>query len=276
MTSDVLICGVGKTAIDAARLRAEENRRADRLFCDPYAEVFATEAAGLIPRGLSGDGDALLEPVRLQVSARTRFFDDYLLGACAHGVRQVVLLAAGFDTRGFRLAWPDDVHLFELDLPEVLAFKERVLSRQMMRPRCRRTVVPVDLREDWITALTKAGFDPAALTAWLAEGLLVYLTPCEVTRLVTVVSEASPPGSRISFEYGIASGPPPPDQTRTGAPLDRLQALYKSGPYVYVDTSDRLAGHGWRIRLHDAACFAAARGRDAADHAIGGFLTAVR
>ena len=70
---------------------------------------------------------------------RTRFFDDYLLAACVAGCTQVVLLAAGLDTRVFRLPWPDDVCLFELDLPEVQTFKERVLAGQGAVPRCERT-----------------------------------------------------------------------------------------------------------------------------------------
>jgi methyltransferase (TIGR00027 family) len=48
---------------------------------------------------------------------RTQFFDDYLLDATAHGIRQVVLLAAGLDTRAYRLSWPRGAHVYELDLP---------------------------------------------------------------------------------------------------------------------------------------------------------------
>lgn len=56
---------------------------------------------------------------------RTRFYDDYLTAATAAGSRQVVLLAAGLDTRAFRLAWPAGTRVFELDLPGVLAFRRR-------------------------------------------------------------------------------------------------------------------------------------------------------
>lgn len=90
---------------------------------------------------------------------RTRFFDDYLIDAAAAGVGQVVLLAAGLDTRAFRLPWPDDVRVFELDLPEVLTFKAQVLSRSGGAPRCVRTVLPVDLCSDWRGALAEAGHD---------------------------------------------------------------------------------------------------------------------
>lgn len=274
MTSSVPLSGVEQTAIDAAWLRAIESRRADRLFHDPYAEVFADAAPGVLPREMPDEHAALLEMARLQVVVRTRFFDDYLLCACADGLRQVVLLGAGLDARGFRLAWPDGVRLFELDLPEVLSLKNSVQAGEAMAPRCERVVVPVDLRTDWCTALIMAGFDTAAPTVWLAEGLFVYLSTDEVTRLVGVVSRLSAPGSRMSFEYGIADGAPAAD--RPASPLDQVAALRKGGPYVYVNASGRLARQGWQIRTHDAAGFAASCGLAVEGHAIGGFLTAKR
>ncbi|MER6798560.1 SAM-dependent methyltransferase, partial [Amycolatopsis mediterranei] len=178
---------VSRTAIGVAALRAYESRRPDRLFDDPYAAAFFEAGRSALP-GTSPEGPqaglgAMFYP---QVVIRTRFYDDYLLGA---GCAQVVLLAAGLDTRAFRLAWPDGTRLFELDLPEVLAFKDEVLGRHGAEPACARVVVPADLREDWAAALREAGFDPAVPTAWLAEGLLMYLTPEEAERLLTTVGE---------------------------------------------------------------------------------------
>jgi methyltransferase (TIGR00027 family) len=85
---------------------------------------------------------------------RTRFFDDYLAAATAAGCRQVMLLAAGLDTRAFRLAWPQRTRVFEVDLPDVLAFKETVLATRNAAPRRERITVPADLREDWMAELT--------------------------------------------------------------------------------------------------------------------------
>ena len=153
-------------------MRAEECRRADRLFDDSYAQAFLDAAPGAFAkeeRALSGGGLASLgEAFYSRGVIRTRFFDDYLLAACAAGCTQVVLLAAGLDTRGFRLPWPDGVHLFEIDLLEVLSFKERVLAGQGAVPCCERAVVPADLRENWLVELRKAGFRPSEPTAWLA------------------------------------------------------------------------------------------------------------
>lgn len=166
------LTGVGMTALGAAALRAFESGRADRLFNDPYAPAFVAAAPGILPGtstadnfGESGPMGPLAE-VFVHAVTRTRFFDDYLLAATGAGCGQVVLVAAGLDTRAFRLAWPDGVRLFELDQPDVLAFKERVLADQAARPRCARTAVPVDLRTEWAESLVSAGFDRTVRTAW--------------------------------------------------------------------------------------------------------------
>jgi methyltransferase (TIGR00027 family) len=145
--------GVSDTALGAAEMRAAESLRADRLVDDPYAAAFVAAAPPLFPDVPSFADEtelaALVEAGVTGVGVRTRFFDDQLEGACAAGCRQVVLLAAGLDTRAFRLDWPDGVRVFELDLPALFAFKEHVLAEQRASPRCDRRVVPVDLREDW-------------------------------------------------------------------------------------------------------------------------------
>ncbi len=126
----------GKTALGLAVVRARESLREDRLFNDPYAQAFVDAAPGAFPGEPTSAGDlAALGPLAslgavfcFHAVLRTRFFDDYLRTATVAGCRQVVLLAAGLDSRAFRLPWPDDVRVFELDLPEVLAFKEAELA----------------------------------------------------------------------------------------------------------------------------------------------------
>jgi len=132
---------------------------------------------------------------------RTRFFDEFLTRAVAGKCRQVVLLAAGLDTRAFRLTWPKPVRLYEIDLPDVLAFKHEVLTRSGASPRCERTVVPADLRADWPARLEKAGFSADQPAAWLTEGLMLYLTASQAASLLCAVSRLSAPVSRLSFEH---------------------------------------------------------------------------
>jgi hypothetical protein len=128
--------GVEKTALGVAMVRARESRREDRLFDDPYAQAFVDAAPGAFPEEpATSEERAALGPMASLGAVfyfhgviRTRFFDDYLTAAVAAGCSQVVLLAAGLDTRAFRLAWPENTRVFEVDLPDVLAFKETVLT----------------------------------------------------------------------------------------------------------------------------------------------------
>jgi methyltransferase (TIGR00027 family) len=269
--------GVGKTALGVARVRAEENRRADRLFDDPYAQAFMDAAPGAFDkeeRAAPGGGLASLGAAfYVHGVVRTKFFDDYLLATCASGCRQVVLLAAGLDARAFRLPWPEDVRLFEIDLPEVLAFKEEVLAGQRAVPRCERVVVPADLSGEWPLELTKAGFRPDERTAWLAEGLLVYLSGDEAARLLGAVGWLSAPGSRLSFEHGAIVDASLLVRARAIPSMDRYAALWKGG--LGEDAAGWLNHHGWHVQTHDLASVAASYGRRTPDSSGGGFLTAV-
>ena len=138
--------GVGKTALGVARVRALESQREDRLFDDPYAQAFVDAAPGAFPEeravrarpAAHGPLASLGAAFSAHAVIRTRFYDDFLTAATAAGSRQVVLLAAGLDTRAFRLAWPAGTRVFELDLPGVLAFKEAVLGAHGAVPRCER------------------------------------------------------------------------------------------------------------------------------------------
>jgi methyltransferase (TIGR00027 family) len=274
--------GVGKTALGVAIVRARESQRDDRLFDDPYAQAFADAAPGAFPEvPQTGEQRAALGPLASVGAAfyahaviRTRFFDDYLAAAATAGGRQVVLLAAGLDTRAFRLAWPRRTTVFEIDLPGVLAFKDTVLSARGAVPRCERVVVPADLREDWTAALTGAGFDRARPAAWLAEGLLLYLTAGEASRLLTAVSELSAPGSQLAFEHDPEAPAALAGQARQMPALQPYASLWKGG--LGGDAPRWLAGHGWQPQSHDLAAVAASYGRPVPGPARGGFLTAVR
>lgn len=135
-----------------------------------------------------------------RMAVRTRFFDQYFQRMIRSGVRQAVILAAGLDTRAFRLEWPDGFQLFEIDQPRVLDFKNEVLEHASARPSCHRHCVRVDLREDWVDELAQAGFDPDEPTAWLAEGLLPYLPAQAEQRLLTLIHHGSAPGSSLAVE----------------------------------------------------------------------------
>ena len=262
----------------SARLRcAAESERVDRLLDDPYAAAFVAAAPPLFPDvpSLSDHDDlaALVEAGITGVAIRTRFFDEHVEAACAAGCRQVVLLAAGLDTRAFRLHWPDDVRLFELDLPELFAFKERVLATQNASPRCDRRVVPADLRSDWSTPLRAAGFEPSRLTTWVAEGLLVYLSRVDAERLLTVVRDFSARGSRLSFDCDLPDQGSTLDRARDLAGMEAVASMWQGG--LGEDSAAWLRQHGWDVVSTSRTTFAEACNRVLGDSA-GGFLTATR
>ncbi|MEW9556023.1 SAM-dependent methyltransferase [Nonomuraea sp. NPDC050783] len=255
---------VARTAIGAARIRAAESERPDRLFDDPYATAFVTAAGegageGTETGGLFADHLAL----------RTRFFDDHLVGA---GHPQVVLPAAGLDSRAYRLPWPPGTRLFELDLPELLAFKDGVLARLGARPRCERVPVPADLREDWPAALRAAGHDPAVPSAWLVEGLLIYLTAAEAGELLARVGDLSAPGSSLAFEHDAGAAARLMRAARAWPSLRHMGALWKGG--LGEDAAAWLAARGWRPRVVSRAELARRYGRPWEGAA--GFLVAER
>lgn len=204
--------GVWGTAVGVARVRAMESRRENALFHDPLAAAFAA-AGGLSSEpgssGRNGPASGLDEAARrrwggvaFSIVIRTRFLDDLLAEAVGAGCRQVVLLGAGMDSRAYRLDWPPGVRLFELDTAEPLDFKESVLRTEAAVPRCERLPVVADLRDDWPAALAAAGHDPAQPTAWIAEGLLIYLPQDDVQRLLERVGALSAPGSRMGLTLG--------------------------------------------------------------------------
>ncbi|MEY9835240.1 class I SAM-dependent methyltransferase [Streptacidiphilus sp. EB103A] len=268
--------GVQRTAVGVARVRAAESRREDRLFEDPYAKAFVRAATGsrsqaeyAAPMERSAAGAALAARIVL----RTRFFDDYLLQATAAGCRQVVLLAAGLDSRAFRLAWPEGTRVFELDLPPVIAFKERVLREEGAVPACERSVLAADLREDWPQALKNAGFDPTARTAWLIEGLLVYLEAEQADTMLSTVTELSAAGSRLSLSEGRTS-PRPISDHGADERFRALTDLWKGG--LGEPAADWLARHDWQVTVHGKDELEQAYGRPVPDTLSEGFLVAER
>jgi methyltransferase (TIGR00027 family) len=270
--------GVGKTALGVAMVRAEESGRSDRLFDDPYAAAFVAAAPGAFDREQraateTDDMAAWGAAFWTNAVVRTRFYDDYLLDAVHGGIRQVVLLAAGLDTRGYRLAWPAGVRLFEVDLPGVLSFKQRVLDEQAAVPRTDRRVIAADLREDWTTPLTRAGVHADQPTVWLLEGLLIYLSADQAAHLLAAVGNLSAVGSRAAFEFEQVGSDPLRAQARTAPAMAEYAALWQGG---LPDAPGWLADHGWRPEVHDRAAIAVGYGRTVTGTSSGGFVTATR
>ena len=212
---------VGATAVMVALARAAETASAEPLIRDQFAEVLVSTpelegvreqvAAWWAPEPDSGSGDGADPDFTVDSqhmidyqAVRTHFFDAYFADAVRAGIRQVVILAAGLDSRAYRLDWPDGAIVYEIDLPKVLQYKAETLAAHGATPVVDRRPVPVDLRNDWPQALPDAGFDATRPTAWLAEGLLPFLPAAAQEAMFASIDELSGSGSRAAVEiFGV-------------------------------------------------------------------------
>ena len=206
-----LASSVGATATMVAAGRAMASKDARGLINDPFAEPLV-RAVGLdlFTKMMDGELDLSavesVSPTRLQaitdgMAVRTKFFDDYFLESTEAGVRQAVILASGLDARAYRLPWPTGTVVYEIDQPQVIEFKTTTLAGLGAEPTATRRTVAIDLRQDWPTALKAAGLDTTVPTAWLAEGLLIYLPPEAQDRLFDNITALSAPGSTVATEF---------------------------------------------------------------------------
>jgi methyltransferase (TIGR00027 family) len=201
-----LASSVGATATMVAAQRALSNR--EGLIDDPFAEPLV-QAVGMdfTTRFFNGeidfkelDPDLNLRDFAEHMAVRTRFFDKLFTDAAAAGVRQAVILASGLDARAYRLPWPDGTKVYEVDQPEVIEFKSRTLAELGAEPAADRRTVAIDLRNDWPQALIDSGFDTTQPTAWIAEGLLIYLPSEAQDKLFDDITALSVPGSWVATE----------------------------------------------------------------------------
>ncbi|BBX65370.1 putative S-adenosyl-L-methionine-dependent methyltransferase [Mycobacterium saskatchewanense] len=206
-----LASSVGVTATMVAAGRAMATKDPRGLIDDPFAEPLV-RAVGVDFFTKMMDGELDLDavegssPGRMQaivdgMAVRTRYFDDYFTSATATGVRQAFILASGLDARAYRLPWPAGTVVYEIDQPRVIEFKTTTLAGIGAEPTATRHAIPMDLRGDWPAALMAAGIDADAPTAWLAEGLLIYLPPEAQDRLFDNITTLSAPGSTIATEF---------------------------------------------------------------------------
>lgn len=254
-----LASSVGATATSVAAQRALATKQRDPLIVDPYADALVN-AVGLEHCIRIADGDLpfddpMLDRQRMceQIAVRTRYFDEFFTTAASAGIRQAVILAAGLDTRAYRLPWPSDAVVFEVDQPEVIEFKSTVLASLGAAPSAERRTVAVDLRDDWVGALRDKGFDASAPTAWIAEGLLIYLPPDAQDRLFDNITALSAPGSRLATEHmdvaalsGEWAAKLDERSRRMGSPIT-LTDLFYSGERN--SARDYLTANGWRVEV---------------------------
>ncbi|MGW0326249.1 SAM-dependent methyltransferase [Nocardia sp. NPDC003183] len=259
--------GVALTAIGVALIREQESRRPDRLYADPLATAFVDAARRDFTRTGAGAAkwervEAVAEQFFAGRSVGVRLVDDRVAEAVAAGCRQIVLLGAGLDTRAFRMGLPADVTVYELDLPELFAFKEPVLRALHATPTTLRHVLPIDLRTDWAVPLRERGFRPELPTHWIDEGALPYLPPEDHLRTVATLTTLSAPGSH----FGLSRFAVDPE----AAPYAELRRLV-AGDDVGMPPPDAgrpgeqwLLEHGWHTRFRAWDDMIVPLGRDVA------------
>jgi len=179
MSTSTPITHVSDTARWVAIYRAMESERTDALFRDPFARRLAGPRGEEIVRAMPR-GRAMAWPMVV----RTAVMDEIIVRAVERdGVHTVVNLAAGLDTRPYRLPVPGALRWIEADFPDLLAFKKQQLAGE--KPRCQLERVAIDLtdgerrRAFFRDAVSRGGGG----TMVVAEGLLVYLAPEDVGTL---------------------------------------------------------------------------------------------
>jgi methyltransferase (TIGR00027 family) len=282
---------VGATALGVASARAAETESDDPLIQDPFARVFL-DAAGegvwnwhtnhdLPAEVIEAEPDLPLQRQGMvnYMASRTKFFDSFFLTAANDGIKQAVILAAGLDSRSWRLPWPDGVTVYELDQDRVLDFKLSTLTEHGAQPAAKRIEVAVDLRHDWPKALREAGFDPSQPSVWSAEGLMPYLPSAAQDLLFERIDELTAPGSRVAVE---ALGPTFLDEglrTKRRERMERVRKLMADAdPDRDIPRTDELwyfeerepvgewfARHGFEVTVTPAAELMADFGRKADD-----------
>jgi methyltransferase (TIGR00027 family) len=190
-----------KTALRVA-LRRAIHQVVDKpcVLCDPVA----------IPLlGTQFTFDAVRErhpfarAARAFMATRSRYAEDHLTAAIARGVAQYVLLGAGLDTFAYRNPF-QQLRVFEVDFPATQEWKRTMLAEASISEPSNLTFVPLDFERKALSeGLADAGFDATrpAFFAWL--GVVPYLT-LEAFRSTLETIAGLPPGTGVSFDYGLA------------------------------------------------------------------------
>lgn len=257
-----LASSVGATATMVAAARALASEETNAIINDPFAaplvravgiDFFTRVVDGAVGAAEFGEGvKPELQNETDSLAVRTRFFDEFFTNSAAAGIRQAVILAAGLDSRPYRLPWPSGSVVYEVDQPQVIDFKTTTMSALGAAPTAERRTVSIDLRDDWPAALCSRGFASDQPTAWSAEGLLMYLPPEAQDRLFDHITALSAPGSRLATEFHPENGLTMAQRAQAfndrwaslGCDLD-LSGLFYDGERSNV--VEYLSNQGWQV-----------------------------
>jgi methyltransferase (TIGR00027 family) len=213
---------ISDTARWVAYFRARETQRPDALFRDPFAERLAGERGFQIANTLAQGNKHEWAWV-----ARTYLFDQFISREIQDGTDLVVNLAAGLDARPYRMNLPSTLQWVEVDLPEIVSYKEEILGNE--KPKCSLERISLDLSD--VTgrrALFEQLNSRAKKITVVSEGLLIYFSAEEVSSLARDLALG---GHFQSWIIDLASpGQLKLMQRSTGKQLSEANAAFKFGP----------------------------------------------
>jgi methyltransferase (TIGR00027 family) len=228
---------ISDTARWVAYFRAQESKRPDALFRDPFAERLAgargVEIANTLPEGNKHEWAWV---------ARTYLFDKFIAQAVSEGADMVINLAAGLDARPYRMDLPSSLRWVEVDFPEINSYKQEILAGES--PKCHLERFDVDLTDSVARRKLFADLNGrASKIAVASEGLLIYLTAEQVSSLSVDLAAGT---NYQNWIIDLAS----PGQLRlmqrsTGKQLSEAGAAFKFGP---AEGPGFFLPFGWKAR----------------------------
>lgn len=235
-----LIRNISDTARWVAVYRARETERPRALFRDAYARRLAGDRGEQIAKVMPMQGKGEWPFVM-----RTFLFDEVITNQLQQGVDTVINLAAGLDARPYRMPLQHTLKWIEVDLPEILAYKQDILKNE--KPRCLLERIPLDLSD---VSARRALFEElgskSKTVLIITEGLLAYLEPAEVGALAADLA------AQASFQRWVndigSPGLMRMLQKRMGSHLNAANAPFKFGP---AEGPDFFRPYGWKpVDIH--------------------------
>lgn len=239
---------ISDTSRWVACFRACETERHDALFRDPYAKRLAGERGFEIAKTLR-DGNKH----EWAWNARTYLFDQFLLRSIRQGADLVLNLGAGLDARPYRMELPQELRWIEVDLPEIIAYKQEILAEE--KPKCILERVAADLMDRSARRVVfNEADDCGTRVLVVTEGLLLYFANDEVAALAEDLA------AHRRFRSWITDMASPGQlrlmQRTTGKQLGEVGVPFKFGP---TEGPDFFKRYGWELEKVDGIVKTAAR-----------------
>jgi len=198
--------GSSTTAENVAFVRALESLKpeGERICYDPYADRFLSQQYLMFMEMAARDPSRTPFPgIHNSLSARVRYFDDFVKRSIGEGLEQLVILGAGYDTRAYRIeGLKGKVRVFEIDHPETQSVKMRKIKDIFGSLPDHVEYVSVDFEtEDFGQQLLEHGYERSRKTVFIMEGLIYYLPPKAVDEMLSFIAKNSSIGSAVIFDY---------------------------------------------------------------------------